>query len=412
MMKCVMVGCGSRGIEAYAEPLVKKYSHCAVLCGVYDTNRKRAELVSRMVCQEIKVFDDFDAMLCETKPDRVIIATKDCDHDYYAIKAMKAGCDVIVEKPLTTTFEKALEIRKVQQETGKRVIVTFNLRFHNFFIRLKELVSSGVVGDILSIHYDWMLNTSHGADYFRRWHRYRENSGSLLVHKSSHHFDIANWLLGEKPLYVNAFGTRRFYGPTRAERSERCLNCPYMKKCEFYLDISSGNLKKIYLDCEDADGYFRDRCVFADDIDIEDSVSINVMYSGGAVMSYSLTAHSPYEGMNLILNGTKGRIEASMFHEKITGYTSESTQYIDVLGRNGERVHYDIVLDNSAAHGGADNNLYERLFENNETEDKLCQMADIEAGIMAIGIGMASNVSMKEKRQVALGEFYKELSNL
>lgn len=412
MKRYVIVGCGARGIGAYAEPLVKNYSHCGKLCGVYDINKKRAELVSKITNEDIKEYDDFDKMLFEVKPDRVIIATRDCNHDYYAIKAMRAGCDVIVEKPLTTTFEKALAIKKAQEETGRRVTVTFNLRFHNFFIRLKEIVSSGAIGDILSIHYDWMLNTSHGADYFRRWHRNRENSGSLLVHKSSHHFDIANWLLEEKPLYVNAFGTRRFYGPTREERSERCLDCPYKKKCEFYLDITKGDLKTIYLDCENEDGYIRDRCVFADDIDIEDSVSLNVAYSGGAIMSYSLTAHSPYEGMNLTLNGTVGRIEASMFQEKVTGYTSESTQYINVFKRNGERVHYDIVLDDSAAHGGADNNLHERLFEEAEFDDKLCQMADIDAGLMSIGIGMAANISMKEKRQVALGEFYTELENL
>ena len=223
MRRYVMVGCGYRGVEAYAEPIVKKFSHCAELCGVYDLNKKRAALVSDLVGKDIKVFDDFDEMLAEVKPDRVIITTKDCDHDYYAIKAMKAGCDIVVEKPLTTDFEKALEIKRVQEETGRDVIVTFNLRFHDFFVKLKEIVSSGEIGEVLSIHYEWMLNTSHGADYFRRWHRNRANSGSLLVHKSSHHFDIANWLLDEKSLYVNAFGTRRFYGPTREERSERCL---------------------------------------------------------------------------------------------------------------------------------------------------------------------------------------------
>lgn len=403
MRRYVMVGCGYRGVEAYAEPIVKKFSHCAELCGVYDLNKKRAALVSDLVGKDIKVFDDFDEMLAEVKPDRVIITTKDCDHDYYAIKAMKAGCDIVVEKPLTTDFEKALEIKRVQEETGRDVIVTFNLRFHDFFVKLKEIVSSGEIGEVLSIHYEWMLNTSHGADYFRRWHRNRANSGSLLVDKSSHHFDIANWLLDEKPLYVNAFGTRRFYGPTREERSERCLTCPYKAKCKFYLDITEGMLKKLYLDCEDEDGYFRDRCVFSEEIDIEDSVSLNVAYSGGAVMSYSLTAHSPYEGCSLILNGTKGRIEASTFHKKITGFASESTQYIDVFDRKGCRTHYDIVLDDSMAHGGADENLYQRLIEENYTEDKLCQMADINAGLMAIGIGMAANISMKENRRVGKG---------
>ena len=59
------------------------------------------------------------------------------------------------------------------------------------------------------MHFEWALDTRHGADYFRRWHRERKNSGSLLVHKSTHHFDILNWLIDEDPVKVNAFGTRQ-----------------------------------------------------------------------------------------------------------------------------------------------------------------------------------------------------------
>ena len=227
MKKYVQVGCGSRGTGAYAAPLVKKYSDCAELCGVYDVNPKRAALVSEYAEKEIPVFDDFDKMLEEVKPDTVIVTPKDCAHDDYIIRALKAGCDVISEKPLTTTFEKANAIKKVKEETGGDVIVTFNLRFQPFFMRIKELIKEGIIGDILSVHFEWMLNTRHGADYFRRWHRERENSGSLLVHKSTHHFDLINWFLEEDPVAVNAFGTRRFYGPTRENRSERCLTCPH-----------------------------------------------------------------------------------------------------------------------------------------------------------------------------------------
>ena len=192
MKRYVMVGCGYRGIKSYAEPIVKNYSDCAKLCGVYDINKKRAIFVSEAVGKEIPVYDDFDKMLDDVNPDAVIITTKDCAHDYYAIKSMKHGCDIIVEKPLTTEFDKALSIKKAQEETGKDVTVTFNLRFHPFFKRVKELVAAGTIGKITSVHYEWMLDTAHGADYFHRWHCIRENSGSLLIHKSSHHFDFAN----------------------------------------------------------------------------------------------------------------------------------------------------------------------------------------------------------------------------
>jgi hypothetical protein len=93
---------------------------------------------------------------------------------------------------------------------------------------------------------------------------------------------------------VNAFGTRRFYGPTRKERGERCLTCPYKKTCEFYIDIDkedSGMLKKLYKDCESEDGYIRDRCLFSDVIDIEDSVSVTSVRQG---RRYELLPDRPF----------------------------------------------------------------------------------------------------------------------
>ena len=408
LKKYVQVGIGYRGIYSYALPILKDYGDVAELCGVYDLNAKRSALVSKFSGKDIPVFDDFDKMLEAVKPDTVIVTPKDCDHDEYIIKALHAGCDVISEKPLTTTFEKALAIKNAEKETGKKVTVTFNLRFHPFFKKIKELVSSGTIGKILSVHYEWMLDTSHGADYFRRWHRMRENSGSLLVHKSTHHFDLVNWYLEEDPIEVNAFGTRRFYGPTREERSERCLTCPHKKTCEFYLNIDTPVLKELYLDCEDVDGYYRDRCVFADEINIEDSVSVNVRYSGGAVMSYSLTAHSPYEGLNLVLNGTDGRIEVKVKTESSLNYNEKSTHSMTVYNRKGEIVNIQ-VPEKIGGHGGADDELRDRLFRTPDAFDPLCQMADTRAGMMSIGIGMAANVSMKEGRRVKLSEFYDEL---
>ena len=270
----------------------------------------------------------------------------------------------------------------------------------DFYVKIKEMLASGLVGDVLSVHYQWLLDTSHGADYFRRWHSIRSNSGSLLIHKSTHHFDLANWFLDDEPVKVNAFGTRRFYGHTREQRGERCLTCPYKDTCEFYFNIDtedSGRLKMLYKDCEDEDGYIRDRCLFSDVIDIEDSVSLNVKYAKGTVMSYSLTAHSPYECMKIVFNGVKGRLECD------NAFGVETIKFYD---RDGQCIVIDRshVRQRPGGHGGADPALRDRLFRG-YTEDPLHQMADTRAGAMSIGIGIAANKSMKEDRAVYLSEF-------
>jgi predicted dehydrogenase len=253
-----------------------------------------------------------------------------------------------------------------------------------------------------------MLDTDHGADYFRRWHRKKENSGGLLVHKSTHHFDMVNWLINDEPAVINAFGSRRFYGPVRKETGERCLTCPHKETCEFYFDIKKSNLnREFYYECEDADGYFRDRCVFADEINIEDTVSVSVAYTKGAVMSYSLTAHSPYEGYRIALNGTKGRIEAEDFHGGIGPYMGKHITNLRLYNRMGEEIDIKIPPA-TGAHGGGDARLLEMLFREGQA-DPLGHMADTRAGIMSAIIGIAANKSMKENRSVNVNDLLPDI---
>ena len=101
---------------------------------------------------------------------------------------------------------------------GKKVIVTFNYRYISIMEKIKQLLDSGLVGDIYSVDFEWMLTRNmdlweaHGASYFRRWNSRMKMSGGLLVHKSTHHFDLVNWWLGQKPKTVSAFGQLRMYG--------------------------------------------------------------------------------------------------------------------------------------------------------------------------------------------------------
>ena len=408
MKKYVQVGCGIRGSAYNGTLLGGKFDDCAELCGLYDINPKRAQVVNELNGSNVPVFTDFDQMLQEVRPDTVIVTSKDCTHDEYIIKALKAGCDVISEKPLTTTFEKALAIQKAQKETGKEVRVTFNLRFAPFYKQVKEIIKSGAIGEIYSVNVEWMLDTHHGADYFRRWHRERANSGSLLVHKATHHFDLINWYLEQEPLYVNAFGKRRFYGDHQKAPAERCLECT--ERCPYYFNIDRTPHREVYLNCEDVDGYKRDKCIYSKEIDIEDTLSISVEYSGGALLTYSLDAHCPYEGHNFTFNGSKGRLEVrSSYKSSTTSYTQSHTQTSILLyDREHNCTEIPIAKADESGHGGADGLLMEGLFRGKE-EDPLCQFADTWAGMMSIGIGMASNLSMKEKRRVALSEFFKEL---
>ncbi len=316
-----VVGVGSRS-RMYTRAITGDYSEHCELVALCDTNQARMDLRNAELPQghpRVPTYhgDDFDRMVAEAKPDVVVVTSVDATHSDYIIRAMRLGCDVVTEKPMTTDEHRCTEILKTRRDTGRRLQVTFNYRYSPPRSQVKELLDAGEIGRPTSVDFHWTLDTRHGADYFRRWHRRRENSGSLLVHKATHHFDLVNWWLGARPVEVFAFGRRAFYTPQTADemfglqgRSERCHTCKVHEKCPFYLDLAASEaLRKTYLECEHADGYFRDRCVFSDEINIWDTMNVVVRYDTGATMSYSLNAYIPVEGYTIAFNGDRGRLE-------------------------------------------------------------------------------------------------------
>src|SRR5688500_17117645 len=244
--KYVNVGVGSRS-RMYLTAITQTFKDGSELVGICDTNPGRLDVALKFVAAngakpKKYLAADFDKMLKELKPDCVIVTCPDAWHDDYIVRALDAGCDCITEKPLTTTPEKAQRILDACKRNNRHVRVLFNYRYSPPRTQIKDLLMSGAIGDVMSVDFHWLLNTTHGADYFRRWHSNKDISGGLMIHKATHHFDLVNWWLGSEPELVQAYGKREFYTPKMAQRMglqshhERCLTCPEKAKCTFYLD--------------------------------------------------------------------------------------------------------------------------------------------------------------------------------
>lgn len=391
----VIVGTGSRAYAMFAKPIQERFQDIAELTGLCDVNLKRTEYFKKQAGLTANIYGNFDEMLEKEKPDVVIVTTIDRYHHEYIIRALQHGCEVISEKPMTIDADKCNQILEAEQKSGKKVHIVFNCRFMPYVKRVKELLSEGVIGDIINVDFEYLLDTKHGADYFRRWHRRKENSGGLLVHKATHHFDMVNWWIDQKPVRVYANGTRRFYGPTRKERGERCLTCKYQASCEYAFDqTNDSHMQGLYFQAEDVDGYKRDACIFSDEIDIEDTMSVAVSYDKGALLTYSLVAYSPYEGWKIAFTGTKGRLEASTY---MTGeYADLPENIIKLFNRKGETITFK-VPKTSGAHGGGDVRLLEMLLRGN-MPDPLGQLAGTADGVRSIMIGACANLSIKEQK--------------
>jgi predicted dehydrogenase len=417
-----IVGLGSRR-ELYQDGIETVHARWAELVGVCDVNPGRIELARARSVRHGAVVPpgylaaDFDRMLRERRPDVVIVTTVDATHHDYLIRAMEAGCDVITEKPMTTDAAKCRQILDTCRRTGRRCRVTFNYRYSPPRSQVKELLMSGEIGDVLSVDFHWLLNTHHGADYFRRWHAEKRNSGGLLVHKSTHHFDLVNWWLGAVPVSVMATGKREFYTPAMAQRlglsgpHERCLTCPEKGRCGFQLDLAgSPGLKSLYLDQEGHDGYWRDRCVFRPGIDIEDTLNALVTYDTGATLSYSLNAFNAWEGYTVAFNGTKGRIEHSVVEslyingtEAVQGGVAPDGVRTRVIPMR--RPGYDVTPWSAVGdHGGGDRLMLEDIFLPEPAADKYLRAADERAGACSIMVGIAANRSLETGARVQVAD--------
>lgn len=415
-----LVGTGVRALWFLASTLHQHKDHFE-LVALCDKNPGRLGFMKK-ACSRWKAdpapypHSAFDQMIANEKPDVVFVTTMDSTHDDYIVRAMELGCDVITEKPMTTDAERCQRILDAQKRTGRRCRVTFNYRYSPPRTQVKDLLMKGTIGDVLSVDFQWMLNTKHGADYYRRWHSEKRFSGGLMVHKATHHFDLMNWWLSAVPVSVHATGKRDFYTPPMAKRlglsshHERCLTCPEKDACGFFLDIGSSYYKQLYLDHEEHDGYHRDRCVFRPDIDIEDTMNVIVGYDDGVQMSYSLNSFNAWEGYRVVFNGTQGRIEHAA-REKVYVSGDGTTQggfkdggvTTTVFPLRGESRDVE-VWKGEGSHGGGDKLLLRDLFHPTPEPDPYLRAADHRAGAYSILIGVAANRSIASGETVRIAD--------
>ncbi|WP_320064171.1 Gfo/Idh/MocA family oxidoreductase [Micromonospora sp. RTGN7] len=425
-----VVGTGARA-EMFVRSLVTDHPDTAELVAFADVNQARMDAHNRWLVElghrAVPTYraDEFAAMLGKEHVDTVLVTSVDATHDEYIVAALRAGCDVVSEKPMTVDAPRCRRILDAVAETGRSVTVAFNYRYNPLHEQLRRLLADGAVGEIGSVHFEWLLDVRHGADYFRRWHRDKANSGGLMVHKASHHFDLVNWWLDATPVEVYAAGRLFFYGDAGSRHGyardyDRAHGAPAADDDPFALRMAEHpRLRELYLDAEAADGYHRDRNVFAPGVTIEDDMAVLARYSTGATMTYHLTAYAPWEGYRVMVNGSRGRLELEVVESdfvspRAAGALKGATLHGDEAAAEGGSAtltlrpfwspprQVEVEGYTRHGHGGADARMTKVLFGG--AADPLHRAAGARDGALALLTGLAANRSFETGQAVRVAD--------
>ena len=399
MKKILLIGASVRVGRLVGE-VKKKYPEY-VVSGVLDSDAAKTADFLKYHKLDVPAFlpEQFDQAIASIQPDLAIITTTDYTHAGYIVKCLDLKISCLVEKPLCINAQQCQAIWDAQKRNPEVYAVTMhNSRYHHVVRQTRDLLRSGAIGEIRAINYDEKLDHFHGSSYFRRWNRHKEFSGGLQIHKSSHHFDKINFLIGAHPQWVAASGCQMAYGPGKHRSpARRCCECPEASSCEFFLDYRKNVVYEQLYHTPDHT-YTPDLCVYSPEADIEDFLSIFVMHDNGIPMNYSLSACCSYEGESIVFEGTTGRLEMSRL-----AFRKPESRGGDALTMRKENLlrivrfgvpeveYYDADDDiKDADHGGCDELIYKDLFGNGQSD----MLATLEDGIFAVLAGAAANISM------------------
>jgi predicted dehydrogenase len=336
--------------------------------GLCDINPGRVAFARQHIGVDCPTFTDFREMMTATSPDSLIVTTVDATHDEFIVAGMEMGADIVTEKPMTTDEIKCQAILDAQERTGKNIVVTHNYRYSPHRQRMKELLMEGRIGRVTSVDFHWYL-------------------------------DI--WWLDSEPDEVFASGALEYYGRNNAFRHSMCRGCPHRDDCRHYWDITQDELlSNLYVANEHHDGYIRDGCVWAEDIDIYDKMAAQIKYANDVQVNYSCTTYSPYEGYRIAFNGTAGRLEAWI--QERQPWQGQDYDEIRVTDNFGE-THLERIPHGGGGHGGGDVRLRDRIFRNPDAPDPYRQAAGSRDGAMAVLLGIAARTSVKTGQPVKIG---------
>ena len=214
-----LIGCGLR-IQMLL-PVIPGLGEKIRVEALCDPNPESVQKTRTQFCPEARVCETYQEVLADPMVKWVMIGSWNCFHREQAVAALEAGKHVFCEKPLATTIEDCLAIKRARDAAGTQFAIGFTLRFSPLYRKVKALLEEGQIGEIVSMEFNETLGFDHGGFIHSDWRRFEKNSGPHLLEKCCHDVDLVQWFIGSLPRRVASFGGLNFFIPENRRHLER-----------------------------------------------------------------------------------------------------------------------------------------------------------------------------------------------
>lgn len=400
----VAIGAGNR-TNKYLE-YVKQHPDKAKLVGVVELNEIRRNKIAEKFCLEPSAcFTDYhDFFRSSLKVDAVMICTPENMHYEPCMMAIEAGYHVLLEKPIAQTPEECIAIGEAARRKNVIVTVCHVLRYHPYFIKLKELACSGELGNIISINHRTAVGVDRAAHSFVRgpWRKESETN-PMLISKCCHDIDFLLWLTKTRCRKLTSFGSLRWFKSTNAPEgsAHRCIDCQVESQCPFSavdlyrirrdwianFDVPQGKNIDEVIEKELEQGLYG-RCIYHCDNDVVDHQIVSMEMESEVTINFSMDIFTLEDHRATQICLTEGEIEGDETQIKVRRF------------RGGEETVYDFSdIKHKPFHAGADLDLMADFIEAIQTEGKYLRTS-IDLSVESHRICFEAERSRKEKRTI------------
>lgn len=374
-LKLACIGCGARA-QTYTTLAARFPERFKIVAGA-DPVPARVEKIRRISQNpDFRAYPQAKALLSAGKiADVLIIATQDSYHYESCRPALELGYDILLEKPIATRVDQVLDIERLALRLSRRVMVCFVLRFAAFYRKVKEIIDSGVLGDLVSIQASEGVMPWHQAHSFVRGHwAISGKSSPMILSKCCHDTDMVHWLAGRRCQRISSFGSLEVFRPDRAPTvvPARCTDgcsldtaCPYNAK-RYAGDLRFPWLGMVYDRAQEATHeeiitWLQTspwgRCVYRCDNDVVDRQVMILDFEGGLTGTFTMTAFA--QGRHIEICGTRGVLKGGESYRQHLG------THLLLIPHEGEAVRYSVQAEDGGyeLHCGGDAGLVNALGE-------------------------------------------------